>query len=170
MKIVSHESIESAIDLIEQMSEEQFAALAQEFTTAQPALTGYLFMHEEEFSDDDFDLLANLALTVYMAYTLECGKPMTLSEEEVEAAAIAQMDALDAIENANDEDIPGLVEKAFDSTQQPILLDFVAHELHEMESEGEIDHESGGALLYPVLQLIVDLLHKAFNGSRIQIV
>jgi hypothetical protein len=169
MKIVSEESIESAIDLIEAMSEDDFAAFAKSFTETQPALASYIFVHEEEFSDEDFDLIANLALTIYKSYEIECGKPMTLTSEEVEAAAMQQMDYLDAIETASEEEMEALVEKAFDGTQQPVLLDFAAHELHVMESEGAIEHESGGALIYPILQLVVDLLHKAFNGSRLQI-
>ena len=170
MKIVSEESVEQAIDLIEGMTDDEFAAFAQTFISSQPALAGYIFIHEDEFTEDDFDLLASLALTIYRAYELECGTAMTLTEQEVESAAMQQMDYLDAIETATDEEIAELVEKAFDGSKQPVLLDFAAHELHLMESKGAIDHESGGAMLYPILQLVVDLLHTAFNGSRIQIV
>ncbi len=170
MKIVSEESVEQAIDIIEKMTEEEFAAFAQAFTSSQPALAGYIFIHEDEFTDDDFDLMANLALTIYKAYELECGTAMTLSEQEVESAALQQMDYLDAIETASEEEIADLVEKAFDGSKQPVLLDFAAHELHSMESEGAIDHESGGAMIYPILQLVVDLLDIAFNGTRFQIV
>ena len=170
MKIVSEENIEKAIDLIEAMSDDEFAAFASEFTTSQPSLAGYIFIHEEEFSDDDFDLLANLALTIFKAYQLQCGTGRLLSEVEIEDAAMRQMDYLESIEDATEEDIPGLVEKAFDDTQQPVLLEFAARELHDAESAGGIEHPSGGALMYPILQMVVDMLDIAFNGTALRVV
>ncbi len=170
MKIVSEESVEQAIDEIEKMTDEDFSEFAAAFAAAQPSMAGYLFIHEDEFTDDDFDIMANLALTIYRAYQIECGTARILSEQEIEEAAMRQMEYLDAIETANEEEISELVEKAFDGTRQPVLLDFAAHELHLMESEGAIEHESGGALIYPILQLTVDLLDIAFNGTNIQVV
>jgi cell division protein FtsB len=170
MKIISEASIEQAIDLIEQMNDQDFEVFAQAFTDHQPNLAAYLFVHEDEFSDDDFDLLANLALTVYLAYELQNGKSPLLSIEEVESAAMKQLDFLDAIETASEAEIESLVEQAFDGSQQPLLLDFVARELHLMESENMIEHESGGAMIYPILQLVVDLLHGAYNRSPFAII
>jgi hypothetical protein len=170
MKIVTEEYIEQAIELVEKMADEEFTAFADEFAKQQPALAAYIFMQQEFFSDDDFDLIANMALTIYKAYEITCGKAMTLTEKEVADAANKQLDYLQAIENATEEEMPEFVEKAFDSSEQPLLLDFAAHELHLMESQGAIDHESGGALIYPVLLLVIDLLHIAFNGSRLKII
>jgi hypothetical protein len=171
MNIVSEDTIEQAFDLVENMTDAEFEAFAEEFTGAESSLAGYIFAHEDEFTDNDFDLLAYLAIVVYKAYSLECKRPpMLISSDEVEAAALEQMNYLEAIENASDSEMEALVASAFDSSEQPNLLDFVAHELHVLESEGEIEHESGGALIYPILQLVVDLLHTAFNGTRLEII
>jgi hypothetical protein len=170
MKIVSSESIEKAIEIIDQWNDDEFAAFASEFTSAQPSLCAYIFIHEEDFSDDDFDMLANLALMIYKAFQIECGTARMLTEQEIEDAALRQMDYLESIEDANEEEIADLVDKAFDSTKQPVLLEFAAHELHDAESAGEIEHESGGALLYPILQMVVDMLDIAFNGANLRVV
>jgi hypothetical protein len=168
--MITAENIELAIDTIEGLSDEQYQTYAETFANAQPNLVSYLFVQQDEFSENDFDLLTSLTLTIYKAFEMQCGTPRVLTVDEIEQKAIEQMDDLDALEEADESQMEAYMAKIIENQAQPILMDFAAHELHVMESEGAIEHESGGALLYPVLQLMVTMLDAAFHGSAMKIV
>jgi hypothetical protein len=170
MKIVSQKTIDKTLASMDKMGEEEVAALVQSFADEQPAIMTFILAQEEEFTDDDFDSLIDLTLMIFLCFKNECGRVRSVGIEEVETFADKQMEHLERMEMMTESELEAEMAATIDRAKQPFLLEYITEELAVREEEGSIDDPSGGAYFFPHLQLVIDLLDAAANGSFLKIV
>lgn len=169
-KIISHKVIDRAIAELDSMNERQVESLIKDFGDKQPALTVYIMSHESSYSENDFDLLVNMALLVYHCFRLEFASMRSIQIDEVEAYEQKQEDDLIRMERMTDSEMEAEMARTVHSAKQPFLLEFITESLAVREDSDEIEDESGGAAFFSPLQLLIEMLDSAGNGSFLKIV
>lgn len=169
-KIISHKVIDRAIAELDSMSERQVESLIKDFGDKQPALTVYIMAHESSYSENDFDLLINMALLVYHCYRLEFPSMRSIQIDEVEAYEQKQEEDMIRMERMTDSEMEAEMARTVHAAKQPFLLEFLTESLAMREEAEEIEDESGGAAFFSPMQLLIDMLDSAGNGSFLKIV
>jgi hypothetical protein len=170
MKVVSQKTIDRTLASMDKMVEEDVAELVQSFADEQPSIMVFLLAQEEDFTDNDFDILVDLALVIFLCFKNECGKVRTVGVEEVESFADKQMENLQRLETLSEIELEAEMAATIDNAKQPFLLEYITEELAAREEEDGIEDESGGAHFFPPLQLVIDIMDAAANGSFLKIV
>lgn len=170
MKVVSHTTIDNTLATMELMEEGEMNTLVQTFADEQPAIMTFLMAQEQDFSESDFDILIHLTLVIFMSFKNECGRMRNVQIDEVEAFEQRQLEHLNYLESLDEYALEEEMAATIDNAKQPFLLEYVTEELASREEEGEIEDKSGGAYLFPPLQLLIDLFDSAANSSFLKIV
>ena len=150
MRQVSFQSIEKAIDVVDNLDDDALEQLSEEYATAQPVLLGYVMSAALEYKNERLEGL----LLYYYCLISECFKQQGLeigqiTDEDIDAFEEPYFEMLDAYFEDNDEEV---LETFCD---QPELARFVSIELSEADEDGtELDDETATQLFIVTIAFI----------------
>ena len=158
MKIITAKDIDSVIDSLDKMTEQQYEAKTEAFAEAQPLLLAYLF-HEENFhilSDDEKGYLQYLALITWMAID-QAGESPGIAEEDI--IGEAEEKNFTMLEESKASSFRDQLDPFFEGYEQEDLLAFAEEAV--LEDEGDPDNmlsKEGRMVVFIALKTIIDVL------------
>lgn len=156
MKQVSLAAIEKAIEVIDNLTDEQLEKITERYAEAQEALLGYVMTAPEEYKNEDLEGL----LIYYFCLVLEAFKQddialRSVTEEDIDAIEEPFFAMLDQYFEDEDEEI---IESFSD---QPNLAQFMAMEVSEEDEDGSALSEETATQLFIVTLAMISLLNRA---------
>lgn len=156
MKHVSLAAIEKAIEVVDNLTDDQLEKITEHYAEAQSALLGYVMTAPEEYKNEDLEGL----LIYYFCLILEAFKQdgidlQTISEQDIDEMEEPFFDMLDQYFESEDEEI---IESFCD---QPNLAQFMAMEVSEEDEDGSSLSEETATQLFIVTLAMICLLNKA---------
>lgn len=157
MKFVSEKVIDSVIEKLEDLPDEQYEKQMQAFSEAQPVMVAWLFGEGFDLlTEDEKGYLHYLALIVWLSVVQVNGAVEAVSEEEIGEAEEKNYEMLEASAAKKFRD---RLTPFFEGTPQEDLLAFA----EDAVSEGENDPDSlvtkeGRGPIFIALKTMVDVL------------
>jgi hypothetical protein len=156
MKHVSLAAIEKAIEVIDNLTDEQLENITERFAEAQESLLGYVMTAPEEYKNEDLEgLLIYYFCLVLEAFKQEGIELRSVTEEDIDALEEPFFDMLDQYFEDDDEEI---IESFCD---QPHLAQFMAMEVSEEDEDGSALSEETATQLFIVSLAMISLLNRA---------
>jgi hypothetical protein len=158
MKFVPADTIDAVIELLDNVSDEQYEQRMEDFAEAQPVIFAYLF-DEENFhllTEDEKGFMQYLALIIWAANEQVNGTAPEASEEQIGAAEERNYAVLDG---HTARDFSDRVDPLFEDYPQEDLLAFVEEALLEDEEEPEVlITKEGREPIFVALKTVIDVL------------
>jgi hypothetical protein len=156
MPQITHESIDKALDKIDNLSDEQLDQLIEKYTAQQPDLMNYIMQAGMEYENEDLNGFAIYYFTViYEAFLQQDVKLRQITEDDIEEFQEPFLEALDAIQkNDNHEPLQELI-------SQISLQEFMVEEMDAEDEAGEQLDEEMKTQLFMVSAAIIGLLNEA---------
>ncbi|MCB0531316.1 MAG: hypothetical protein H6574_09955 [Lewinellaceae bacterium] len=158
MKFVSEKIIDSIIDLLDSLSDEQTERHMEEFAEEQPVLMAYLF-NEDNFhllSDDEQGFMQYLALIVWLANRKVNGPVETVPEEVIGEAEEKNYEVLEASTAKKFRD---RLNPFFENTPQEDLLAFAEEAVLEDEDNPQaLVTKEGREPIFVAVKTVIDVL------------
>ncbi len=156
MKHVTLAAIEKAIEVVDNLSDDQLEHITERYADAQSALLGYVMTAPEEYKNEELEGL----LIYYFCLILEAFKQdgidlNTISEKDIDEMEEPFFDMLDQYFESEDEEI---IESFCD---QPNLAQFMAMEVSEEDEDGSSLSEETATQLFIVTLAMICLLNRA---------
>jgi hypothetical protein len=156
MKQVSLAAIEKAIEVVDNLTDEQLENITERYAAEQEALLGYVMTAPEEYKNEDLEGL----LIYYFCLVLEAFKQdgvelRTVTEADIDELEEPFFDMLDQYFESEDEEI---IESFCD---QPHLAQFMAMEVSEEDEDGSALSEETATQLFIVSLAMISLLNRA---------
>lgn len=156
MKHVSLAAIEKAIEVVDNLSDDQLEHITERYADAQSVLLGYVMTAPEEYKNEELEGL----LIYYFCLILEAFKQdgidlNTISEKDIDEMEEPFFDMLDQYFESEDEEI---IESFCD---QPNLAQFMAMEVSEEDEDGSSLSEETATQLFIVTLAMICLLNRA---------
>jgi hypothetical protein len=156
MKHVSLAAIEKAIEVIDNLTDEQLENITERYAEAQESLLGYVMTAPEEYKNEDLEgLLIYYFCLVLEAFKQEGIELRSVTEEDIDALEEPFFDMLDQYFEDDDEEI---IESFCD---QPNLAQFMAMEVSEEDEDGSALSEETATQLFIVSLAMISLLNRA---------
>ena len=156
MKHVSLAAIEKAIEVIDNLTDEQLENITELYAEAQESLLGYVMTAPEEYKNEDLEgLLIYYFCLVLEAFKQEGIELRSVTEEDIDALEEPFFDMLDQYFEDDDEEI---IESFCD---QPHLAQFMAMEVSEEDEDGSALSEETATQLFIVSLAMISLLNRA---------
>ena len=156
MKHVSLAAIEKAIEVIDNLTDEQLENITERYAEAQESLLGYVMTAPEEYKNEDLEgLLIYYFCLVLEAFKQEGIELRSVTEEDIDALEEPFFDMLDQYFEDDDEEI---IESFCD---QPHLAQFMALEVSEEDEDGSALSEETATQLFIVSLAMISLLNRA---------
>lgn len=156
MKHVSLAAIEKAIEVIDNLTDEQLENITERYAEAQESLLGYVMTAPEEYKNEDLEgLLIYYFCLVLEAFKQEGIELHSVTEEDIDALEEPFFDMLDQYFEDDDEEI---IESFCD---QPHLAQFMAMEVSEEDEDGSALSEETATQLFIVSLAMISLLNRA---------
>jgi hypothetical protein len=159
MKPVSAKTIDTVIDQLDGLSEDQYAERMEAFAEAQPVLMAYLF-NEENFhllGEDEKGYLQYLALIAWTAFEKENGAADPVDED---AIGEAEERNFEIIENSTAKKFSDRIDPFFEGYPQEDLLAFAEEAVLEDEDDPEgVITKEGREPIFIALKTMIDVLH-----------
>ena len=156
MKQVSLAAIEKAIEVIDNLTDEQLENITERYAEAQESLLGYVMTAPEEYKNEDLEgLLIYYFCLVLEAFKQEGIELRSVTEEDIDALEEPFFDMLDQYFEDDDEEI---IESFCD---QPHLAQFMAMEVSEEDEDGSALSEETATQLFIVSLAMISLLNRA---------
>ncbi len=158
MKHISHESILKAIDLVDNLDDNQFSEQLSIKEENQPILLGYLLSAAEEYENEMLEgLILYYFSLIIEAFKNEGVELSQVTEEQIDAFQEPFHEMLDQYFDTDNEEI------LEDFCDQPHFTRFMIVEVSEPDVDGtELDDETATQLFIVALAAIV-LLTKSIN-------
>lgn len=156
MKHVTLASIEKAIEIVDNLNDDQLEAISQKYAKAQQALLNYVMSAPSEYENEDLEGL----LIYYFCLICECFEQEGVNVREVVDEDIDEMeepyfDMLDQYFEDEDEEI---LESFCD---QPFLAQFMAMEVSTEDNDGTTLDEETATQLFIVTLAMISLMNRA---------
>ena len=156
MKHVSLAAIEKAIEVIDNLTDEQLENITERYAEAQESLLGYVMTAPEEYKNEDLEgLLIYYFCLVLEAFKQEGIELRSVTEEDIDALEEPFFDMLDQYFEDDEEEI---IESFCD---QPHLAQFMAMEVSEEDEDGSALSEETATQLFIVSLAMISLLNRA---------
>ena len=156
MKQVTLAAIEKAIEVIDNLTDEQLENITERYAEAQESLLGYVMTAPEEYKNEDLEgLLIYYFCLVLEAFKQEGIELRSVIEEDIDALEEPFFDMLDQYFEDDDEEI---IESFCD---QPHLAQFMAMEVSEEDEDGSALSEETATQLFIVSLAMISLLNRA---------
>lgn len=158
MAIVSHESIEKALDRIDNLSDDALDKLIETYTLSQQDLVNYIMQAGAEYENEDLNIYGIYYFAIiYESFIQQGLTPRTITEEDVDEFQEPFLEALDAIhKNENHQPLQELI------SQFP-LQEFMVAEIEATDEEGEELNEETKTQLFIVSAAVIGLLNEAVS-------
>lgn len=166
MIVVSDESIDKALEELNQLKEEDANNLMERLSQEQPVMVAYIAAMAENFEDQEIqDLFLYYFLAIWKAFTIETGNMPQVSEAQMEEADAKNNELLDAMEAQGENANP---ENYFLQVNQEPLVAFITTELMEPDEELPLDEVAQGAI-FSFLNVIIDGFDIAINKPTMRV-
>jgi hypothetical protein len=158
MKHVSRESIDKAIEIVDNLNDEQLEAITQKYTEEQAVLFDYVISAATEYQNENLDGL----LVYYFCLINECFHQEGISLKQIEEEDIDEVhepffDMLDEYFETEDEE---LIESFCD---QPHLAMLMATDVSTADDDGSDMSEETATQLYVVSMAMIAIMNRAIN-------
>lgn len=159
MKHVSIQSIEKAIDIVDNLDDAGLESLSEKCAKAQPTLLAYVMTAPEEYENEDLSGL----LIYYFCLISECFSQEgisiePISEEQIDAFEEPYFEILDSyFENDDQELLDSFVD-------QPELTQFMAMEISTEDADGSSFDDETATQLFIVSIAMITLMSKAIRS------
>ena len=156
MKHVSLAAIEKAIEVIDNLTDEQLENITERYAEAQESLLGYVMTAPEEYKNEDLEgLLIYYFCLVLEAFKQEGIELRSVIEEDIDALEEPFFDMLYPYFEYYDE----IIIASF--CDQPHLAQFMAMEVSEEDEDGSALSEETATQLFIVSLAMISLLNRA---------
>ena len=156
MKHVSLASIEKAIQIVDNLNDDQLEEISEKYALAQPELCGYAMSAAMEYENEQLEgLIIYYFVLLNEAFNQEGLTVKQVDEELIDAFETNYNEILDAYFENDDED---LLEEFCD---QPHLVQFMAMELSIEDEDGTTLDDETATQLFVVITAVITLLGRA---------
>ena len=157
MEFVSEKIIDSIIEELENLPDEQYEERMEAFAEAQPVLVAWLFSDNFELlNEDEKGYLHYLALIAWLAIVKVNGSLEPVSEEQIGQAEEMNYEVL---EHSTSKKMRDRLTPFFDDTPQEDLLAFAEDAVLEEEDDPEaLVTKEGREPIFVALKTMVDVL------------
>lgn len=153
---VSHESIDKALDKIDNLSDDALDAMIDDYSEQQTELINYILQAGAEYENEDLNMYGIYYFAVmYEAFLQEGLKPQKITEEAIDEFQEPFLEALDAIhKNENHQPLHDLI-------GQIPLQEFMIAEIEAEDEDGEGLSDETKTQLFIVSSAIIGLLNES---------
>lgn len=159
MKHISFDSIEKAINKVDNLDDDALELLAETYTLAQPVLLGYIMSAATDYENDRLEgLLLYYFCLISEAFAQEGVLAEQVTEEQIAAFEEEYAEILDQyFEDYDDEMLE-------DFCDQPELVRFVHVEVSEEDEDGTSLDDETATQLFIVLIALVTMMNRALKA------
>lgn len=155
---VSHESIDKALDKIDNLSDEALDQLIEKYTLEQQDLVDYIMQAGAEYENEDLNIYGIYYFAIIYESFLQQGlTPRKISEDDIDEFQEPFLEALDAIHN-NENHTP-----LQELISQINLQEFMVAEIDAQDEDGEELDEETKTQLFVVSAAVIGLLNEAVS-------
>lgn len=159
MKHVSLESIEKAIDIIDNLDDNGLEQVAEKYASAQPILLAYIMSAALAYENEDLEgLIIYYFCLICESFNQEGIAHRSITDEDLDAFEEPFTEMLDAYFEQDEEDI------LEDFCDQPMLIQFMAIELSEEDADGTSLDDETATQLFVVTTALITLLDRAIEA------
>ena len=161
MKHISFESIEKAIAIVDNCSDEQLEQLTDKYAEAQPQLLGYAMSAAMEYENDVLEgLIIYYFCLLLESFAQENVILNVISDTDIDSFEEPFFEMLDDFFENDDQEI---IDNFCD---QPNLAQFMAIEISEEDNDGTALDDDTAQQLFVVSLAIISLLNKAITREN----
>ena len=159
MKQVSLASIEKAIEIVDNLTDDQLENVSEKYALAQQELLDYVMTAPSEYENEDLEGL----LIYYFCVISECFTQEGIALRQVTEADIDEIEEpyFDMLEQYFDEEDEEIIESFCD---QPFLAQFMAMEVSTEDEDGSSLDEETATQLFIVTLAMVSLMNRAIEA------
>lgn len=159
MKQVTYESIEKAINIIDNLPDDQLETIASDFSKAQPTLISYALSASEEFNNERLQgLLIYYFCLIIEAFRQEGIELNEVKEEEVDEFEEPFFQALDTYFQTEN------IETLEEFVGQSVLVQFMTIEISTPDEDGTVLDDETATQLFIVTLAVIYLLTNSIKG------
>ena len=125
MKYVTESSIDTALEKMESFGDAEIESIFDDFSAKQPAILAFILSNEEAMTEDEFNILLELSLIMYMAFYAESAELREVSETELETIIDIAVKKYEELDEEDDDAMNEAVENAVETANQPLLFQFL---------------------------------------------
>lgn len=153
MKQVSINSIQKAIEKVDNLNDEGLEKLAETYALAQPVLLGYVLSAAQEYQNQKLEgLLVYYFCLISEAFTQEQIQVNQIYEDTIDEFEPSYFEALgEFFEKENDEML-------LEISEQPEIIKFMLIEISTDDEDGTSLDEETGAQLFIVMSAMISLM------------
>lgn len=156
MKQISYQSIEKAINKVDNLDDDGLEKLAETFSTAQQTLLGYIMSAAIEYKNEKLEgLLIYYFCLISESFEQEKIRVRMVTEEDIDAFEEPYFEMLDAYFEDDDEEILD------NFCDQQELTQFMAMEISEPDADGTTLDDETATQLFIVTIAMITLLSRA---------
>ena len=158
MKHISIESIEKAIDKVDNLNDDGLEKLAETYALAQQTLLSYVMSAAIEYENKQLEgLLIYYYCLISEAFAQSQATLSQISEDDIDAFEEPFFEMLDAYFENDQEDI------IFDFTDQPELIRFMMIEITTKDNDGTTLDDDTATQLFIVSAAMITLMNNALK-------
>lgn len=159
MKQVSLASIEKAIEIVDNLTDDQLENVSEKYALAQQELLDYVMTAPSEYENEDLEgLLIYYFCVISECFTQEGIKLRLVVEADIDEIEEPYFDMLEQYFDEEDEEI---IESFCD---QPFLAQFMAMEVSTEDEDGSSLDEETATQLFIVTLAMVSLMNRAIEA------
>ncbi len=159
MKQVSLVSIEKAIEIVDNLTDDQLENVSEKYALAQQELLDYVMTAPSEYENEDLEGL----LIYYFCVISECFTQEGIALRPVTEADIDEIEEpyFDMLEQYFDEEDEEIIDSFCD---QPFLAQFMAMEVSTEDEDGSSLDEETATQLFIVTVAMISLMNRAIEA------
>jgi hypothetical protein len=159
MKQVSQASIEKAIEIVDNLTDDQLENVSEKYALAQQELLDYVMTAPSEYENEDLEgLLIYYFCVISECFTQEGIKLRLVVEADIDEIEEPYFDMLEQYFDEEDEEI-------IDSfCDQPFLAQFMAMEVSTEDEDGSSLDEETATQLFIVTVAMISLMNRAIEA------
>ena len=159
MKQVSINSIEKAINKIDNLDDDGLGRISETYALAQPTLLGYIMSASVEYQNEQLEgLLIYYYCLLSESFTQEHVKVRNITEDDIDAFEQPFFDMLDQYFEKEDEDI------IHDFTEQSELIRFMMMEITTKDEDGTSLDDDTATQLFIVTSAMISLMSRGIEA------
>lgn len=157
MEFVSEKIIDSVIEELEDLPDEQYEQRMEAFAAAQPMLVAWLFSENFDLlNEDEKGYLQYLALIAWLSIVKTAGQVEAVSEDQI---GLAEEKNYEMLENSTAKKFRDRLNPFFEQTPQEDLLAFAEDAVVEDEDDPDaLVTKEGREPIFIALKTMVDVL------------
>ncbi len=159
MKQVSINSIEKAINKIDNLDDEGLGRISETYAVAQQTLLGYIMSASVEYQNEQLEgLLIYYYCLISEAFTQEQVKVRNITEDDIDAFEQPFFEMLDQYFESENEDI------IHDFTEQSELIRFMMMEITTKDEDGTSLDDDTATQLFIVMAAMISLMSRGIEA------